>query len=147
LCDACPEGYLCKSGVTETCPDYHYCDGDASFQFGKLCPSGTFAEAGIVGQTGDYNCTICGPSEFCLASRIVGKCAPGYICLEGADSHTPDLDEKAYACPLGYYCEEGEDAPVLCPIGTFTFETGGKQVSECTTCLSGFYCNYDEIEP
>lgn len=36
---------------------------------------------------------------------------------------------------------------MLCPIGTFTNQTAAKQVSECTVCQPGKYCNYDSTIP
>ena len=60
----------------------------------------------------------------------MGDCAPGYICVTEADSHTPNatnLTDKAYPCPLGFYCSEGAQAPTKCPPATFTFELAAKQ--------------------
>jgi hypothetical protein len=93
------------------------------------------------------DCKSCPATKFCQSSRIVNDCAPGYLCLEEADSHTPDIEDKAYPCPLGYYCSEGTSSPVLCPLGTFTNTTAAKQLSECTICQPGKYCNYDSRIP
>lgn len=93
------------------------------------------------------DCISCPATKFCQSSRIVNDCAPGYICLEEADAHKPDITDKAYACPLGFWCGEGTQSPVLCPIGTFTNTTAAKQVSECTVCQPGKFCNYDSRIP
>jgi hypothetical protein len=65
------------------------------------------------GFNGTGNCTDCPAGEFCTAGKITGDCAPGYVCLQKANQHTPSLQDDndnnvdAYPCPLGYYCEEG----------------------------------------
>ena len=130
---------ICTNGgeQEDECPPYHYCDGDIEYAKGKLCPNGFYGEDGVYGYTKPENCTACVEGQFCTAGRIVGDCAPGYVCLEQADSHTPNNDtlaDKAYPCPLGNYCEEGATEPVRCPEGTFTFELGAKQETECTVC-------------
>ena len=85
-------------------------------------------------------------TKFCQASVIVEKCAPGYVCIEESDSHTPNIFEKAFPCPTGYYCEEGAQSPILCPEGTFTNENAAKQMSECTICQPGKFCNLEANE-
>ena len=75
------------------------------------------------------DCLACPQGMFCTAGQRVGDCAAGYICLEEADSHTPNstaLEAKAYPCPLGYYCEEGVEVPERCPGATYTFDVAAK---------------------
>ena len=43
-------------------------------------------------------------------------------------------------CLLGYYCEEGTSDPTACPPGTFGAATGLRNVTECTACTAGNYC-------
>jgi hypothetical protein len=103
--------------------------------FGRLCHNGTYGieldNDDTYGFNDTGNCTACPPSQFCTAGRITGDCAPGYVCLRNANQHTPDIEDDdgnvkdAYACPLGYYCEEGTENPERCPLGTFTFQKGG----------------------
>ena len=135
-CKACEEGFICSAGIKEICPNYRYCDGLGSeYTFGQLCPNGTYGieldDDDDYGFNGTVNCTACPAAQFCTAGRITGDCAPGYVCLQNANQHTPNIEdaegnnEDAYPCPLGYYCEEGTEFPELCPLGTFTFEEGG----------------------
>jgi len=133
-----------------TCPQYHFCDGNTEYPLGKLCENGFYGLDGITGMTEKANCTACPQAVFCTSGRIVGDCAPGFICVEQADSHTPmndTLADKAYPCPLGFYCNEGAQEPTKCPPATFTFEIGAKQETECTICQAGWYCPYEGTEP
>jgi hypothetical protein len=34
-----------------------------------------------------------------------GKCATGYICLEGASASKPTDGTTGFICPLGHYCD------------------------------------------
>ena len=124
--------------MKQQCPQYHYCDGkNTDYPLGKLCENGFYGIDGISGYSAAGNCTACPNAKFCTAGRIVGNCAPGYICVTEADSPTPQnatLKDKAYPCPLGYYCAEGAQKPTKCPPATFTFEIAAKQESECTIC-------------
>jgi hypothetical protein len=148
-CDPCPSGYTCKAGLQEKCPEYKICVTAESFShpYAKTCKSGFYLKQRERGKASHNECIPCPESKFCIASRIVDDCAPGYVCFTEADEHTPNIPNKAYPCPLGYYCNEGASSPVLCPIGTFTNDTAAKQVSECTICSPGKYCNYESRIP
>jgi hypothetical protein len=43
-------------------------------------------------------------------------------------------------CFSGSYCPMGTTTPVACPAGTFGATTGLRNVTECTPCTAGFYC-------
>jgi hypothetical protein len=46
-CDACTDGYYCINGGEEMpCPAYHYCDGNTTYPYGKLCDNGFYGLAG-----------------------------------------------------------------------------------------------------
>lgn len=46
-----------------------------------------------------------------------------------------------YGCDLtGFYCEEGTVDPEACPPGTFGSTVGLRNVTECTLCSPGYYC-------
>lgn len=141
----------CKNGGQQlACEPYHYCDGNTTYPYGKLCENGFYGTATGTGWSDAANCTACINAKFCTGGHIVGDCAPGYICVTEADSHTPNatnLTDKAYPCPLGYYCSEGAQAPTKCPPATFTFELAAKQETECTICQMGYYCPFDESIP
>lgn len=48
-------------------------------------------------------------------------------------------NNNCIACPNGYYCPSGAIKPIECPLGTFSYSTGG--ISKCTTCSPGYYAN------
>ena len=44
-------------------------------------------------------------------------------------------------CPVGYYCVNGTGYnPAACPAGTYSNTTGLAEVSQCTPCDPGYYC-------
>ena len=71
------------------CPEFHYCDGNTTYPYGKLCDNGSYGIAAETAYVNQANCTACPSTQFCTAGQIVGDCAPGYICTGSADSHTP----------------------------------------------------------
>lgn len=107
------------------CPADRICDRDATYiddgyMYGHLCANGFYTD-GEEGYDSEDYCNSCDPGYFCMGGQKTGECAAGYICIEEADTHTPDIDNKAYPCPMGYYCEPGSSAPQRCPIKTYTF--------------------------
>lgn len=44
-------------------------------------------------------------------------------------------------CPVGNYCPVGSGAPTPCPRGTYTNTEGLANVTQCTSCDPGKYCN------
>lgn len=160
-CNRCPSGFTCKAGIQEQCPQFRVCmmDDSARYPYARFCPGGFYLDAKMTGIKADGECLSCPSTKFCQASVIVDKCAPGYVCIEESDSHTPNKDyvetasqnwnlqPKSFPCPIGYYCEEGAQQPIRCPEGTFTNETAAKQMSECTVCQPGKYCNYESRYP
>ena len=71
-------------------------------------------------------------------------CPAGLECPEGM-YRQPDLTNNY--CRKGYYCPRGDinPYPVPCPTGTYSENTGLKQVSECTACTAGWYCNQEGL--
>lgn len=49
-------------------------------------------------------------------------------------------------CPQGYYCPPGTAGVfVPCPVGTFGARNQLTNVSECTLCTGGSYCNQENL--
>lgn len=48
-----------------------------------------------------------------------------------------------YLCTAGHYCPEGTINPLKCPAGTFSNQHGNVNISQCTACTTGLYCQYD----
>ena len=96
----------------------------------------------------------------------VGKCDPGFYCLEGSTTPRPmetyaglpDREVKLVAklsstatkytlvgggvCPTGHYCPAGTkkatDHP--CPVGKYSLTRGLSTQDECHPCPEGFFC-------
>lgn len=48
------------------------------------------------------------------------------------------------ACPAGFYCPESTGYVwQSCPAGTFSSMTGLANVTQCTQCTSGYYCDVE----
>jgi len=148
-CKNCEAGTICQQNSIKLCPAYRICDYNTTtsttseiFLYGHLCNNGFYTE-NAEGMASTASCMSCSATFYCMASQRVDNCAPGYICVTEADTHKPNITSKAYPCPLGYYCPEGAEAPIRCPMKTYTFEEAGKQVSECTICKMGWYCSID----
>lgn len=86
-------------------------------------------------------CVVLFPGRYyCPGGGIITPtllCSAGYYCEQGAETSTPIQGMDANICPQGYYCEEGTDAPVQCPLGTFSNQTGLKNLTDCTPCPQG----------
>lgn len=48
---------------------------------------------------------------------------------------------KGAECPTGSYCEQGSAFPTPCPTGRYSAATGNTQLSDCTKCDAGKYCD------
>jgi hypothetical protein len=73
-----------------------------------------------------YTPKLCIPSYYCLQGVATNKpsiykkispqiCLPGFYCSKGAGTMA-----GTGFCPLGYFCPEGTEYPILTPPGTFT---------------------------
>ena len=50
--------------------------------------------------------------------------------------------DRADTCPTGYYCPETTGADLMpCPAGTYNPITGIHNITQCTQCDGGSYCN------
>ena len=72
-----------------------------------------------------------------------GPCSAGYICISGATTAQPTDGITGKVCPQGSYCPEGSSVKTKCPKGTFGGSTGLQNMTECTACTPGDYCNID----
>ena len=64
---------------------------------------------------------------------MCSPCTPGHYCITGS---------SPAACPAGFYCPEGTGHVwESCPAGTFSSETGLHNISQCTECTGGYYCD------
>ena len=79
------------------------------------------------------------------------QCPAGTYNLDSGQSVCPDCPEGYYCdlpgtsvlqqCPAGSYCPSGSDAPIPCPEGTFSSTAQLSNVTQCSPCTPGKYCD------
>ncbi|WAR09797.1 hypothetical protein MAR_034873 [Mya arenaria] len=129
----CPPGtYLPTTGAqTESeciaCTQGYYCDG-----YGHYCPIGSHEEircdsGTYQDETGQSTCKECPQGHFC------------------DNTIAPVVLFNSSICPQGYFCPAGTNysTQYRCPMGTFGNSTGLYQISECTPCPGGYYCDQE----
>ena len=125
-CDDCTAGYYCPTAAM-TAP--------------LVCGTGYYSPPAQI------NCTTCDPGRYCNSNTTsetlmnTEKICPAGVECPGGVAVQPDLVQNE--CRSGYYCPQGDvnPYPVPCPIATYSNETGLKQVSQCSDCTAGYYCN------
>ncbi|XP_023933458.1 uncharacterized protein LOC106181652, partial [Lingula anatina] len=153
-CLPCDAGYFCAAaGQSEICPVGYYCPEGTGLDI-KSCPRGTYSD-----QTGLYDlnqCKPCPAGQHCDSEHLgspSGNCAAGHWCIIGVDRPYPDgtnqtdaINETCYdwrqlgyggRCPVGHYCPQSSQYPVVCANGTYADEEG---LEACKTCPQGYYC-------
>jgi hypothetical protein len=146
-CVTCQPGKYCTGGQPEPdgdCASGYYCTGGAdkaqpdNDAVGGICRKGTYCPAGST------NPTECDPGKYCSTiglGAVTGDCNAGFYCLGGAQTATPKDAITGNICPYGYYCEVASIYPKPCPRGSYSRKLGLTDVSECTDCVRGSYCN------
>jgi hypothetical protein len=139
-CISCPAGHYCEgmgnAAPTGLCLDGYYCVG------GSYLPTQNETEPGHYSIKGATNQTECSPGTYNMQYRQTScsACPEGFYCpISGLVTYIP------YPCTVGHYCPIGTIDPVKCPAGTFSDAIGNKNVSECTPCTSGYYCQLDGL--
>ncbi|OAF72051.1 hypothetical protein A3Q56_00182 [Intoshia linei] len=123
----CAEGYFCESGVFSKKP---YINGGFC-KVGFYCPLGSsFA----------FKCTAGKYCDRSVLSKVSGDCNEGYYCPIGSKSRF----EKP--CPIAHYCTAGSDYPTRCPAGTYSNMLRLVKLSDCLSCIAGYYCSMPGID-
>ncbi|GIQ87851.1 hypothetical protein KIPB_009982, partial [Kipferlia bialata] len=141
-CLACPAGAYCPDSAMETytsCPEGNYCEGSTITP--TECPVGTYrSDPGGVDVDG---CSACSGGKACTVTGLDTPdvdCQAGYYCTSGAETMTPTDGVTGDVCPAGNYCPAGSSAPTVCPVGTWSPDTGNTKLEDCVTCSPGKYC-------
>lgn len=145
VCLQCTPGYYCTQGSSpDPCPAGFYCP-EGTGHVWQSCPPGTFSSAtGLENMT---QCTQCTGGYYCSGYNLTsetGQCDAGYYCRSGSDSNQPNgatSTGDAGPCPVGHYCTAQTQEPTDCPAGTFNNGTMLMSVTECQSCLPGYYCD------
>ncbi|KAK2153849.1 hypothetical protein LSH36_283g03025, partial [Paralvinella palmiformis] len=139
----CTEGYYCRqyaSSATpsqgqdaDQCPAGFYCpEGTAE---PLKCPLGTYSSnVMLISETQCLNCT---PGYYCgdlNLTTLSGQCSAGFYCPQGATV------ANYLSCPEGHYCPVRTDNPHPCPAGTYSNITNLAELTQCTNCPGGYYC-------
>ena len=118
-CTTCPAGYHCHVGTAgfpthqHLCPLGHYCEGG---QAPVPCEAGTYGA--LHGLTSQAQCQPCQPGQYCQAGSTHGQ-----------------------PCPPGHFCPQSrQEAPTLCPPGTYNTGSGARDSSKCRNCPAGHFC-------
>nr|XP_006821767.1 PREDICTED: uncharacterized protein LOC100369099 [Saccoglossus kowalevskii] len=152
----CPAGMWCKEGRstapdlnTDPCPQGHYClrgDVDA---YPRPCPEGTYTDQNGTMQESD--CVLCPAGYYCNDTGLTAPAPPdgitGGLCPAGG--YCPAGSAVPAPCPVGYYSNStGSKRPEDCIAcdpgyfnGTFVFDTGRQELSQCDECTPGKYCS------
>lgn len=142
--DLCDAGYFCKQGAKSAtpnqglhaniCPVGFYCPQGTNDP--EPCPKGTYNNR--TGLEKIQDCIDCPAGEYCQEISLIktsGLCTAGYYCEINSNSSTRTI------CPAGSYCPDGSPSPTPCPRGTFSTTLGLANVTQCTQCTPGSYCN------
>lgn len=152
-CKLCPAGYYCdnSSGVIVInddikCPRGYYCPPGTRHSQQWPCPLGTFGN--LTGFNSSMDCTPCSPGMYCGSiglTKPTDQCAERYYCRVYAETSTPSQGSNANICPQGSYCPKGSEQPIPCIPGTYGASTGLANVSDCTQCTGGKYCELNGL--
>ncbi len=141
-CAVCPAGMVCVIGtaVPVVCPIGSYCPPGTQSSLQFRCPVGTFGAS--LGLSTLSSCSACLAGMACTASGLSQpdvSCSAGYFCLGGAASSTPLDGITGNVCPMGHYCPINSMSPVPCPAGSFSPNTGNRNMSDCQNLPVGLF--------
>ncbi|CAC5381825.1 unnamed protein product [Mytilus coruscus] len=146
-CTACPPGYYCETqGLampTGECDGGWYCIEGSEFAQPNVVAQGGECQAGNFCPNGSSSQTPCTPGYYCDnngLSNETGLCSAGYYCNGGSSTPTPVGQAYGDVCQMGQYCPIGSPSGTNCPPGTYLNTTGSTDLSDCHTCLQGYYC-------
>ncbi|XP_038634721.1 multiple epidermal growth factor-like domains protein 6 [Scyliorhinus canicula] len=102
---------------------------------------------------GSVSCDPCLLGHYCdsertswevMSTRLI--CPAGMVCPAGL-GRVPDPSKDA--CPVGYYCLQGniDPNPRACPNGTYGDQEGLVDKSQCVPCPAGEYCYTEGTKP
>ena len=128
VCNACPAGGWCPSGLTFTpCTN-----GTFNNKTGMLDSSAcTQCQAGYFSQQGQTVCVACSPGSF--SDQGAAVCSQ---CLAGSYSNQ-NAAATCTGCMAGSMSSDGSSFCAMCPAGSISAAAS----STCTSCLAGYYSN------
>ncbi|XP_035765653.1 zonadhesin [Neolamprologus brichardi] len=138
----CPKGSysplqgLTSAGQCLVCPAGQFCGSEGLVEPSGSCAAGFLCLTGakVPNPTDNRTGSLCPPGIFCQQGLRAGDCCLGFYCDWGSSK----ADQAV--CPAGFFCPSGTPAPVPCPAGTFSSQTGNMHQYNCTICTPGYYC-------
>ncbi|RUS80922.1 hypothetical protein EGW08_011303, partial [Elysia chlorotica] len=151
-CTNCTAGYYCQGVAntvpTDQCLPGYYCPGgqDTPSPSEYLCWQGHYCEIGSATPTSCLN----GTYQLNQGQSDCIDCSPGYYCDPfEANVTIPNAGPVVTPspCPVGYYCPVKTSAKQSfpCPAGTFGPDEYYSDISNCTECTAGSYCERDGL--
>lgn len=119
------------------CMPGYYCSGNA------MVPTQYEVQPGYFSHSAASNQTACYPGTYSMEhlQSICLDCEAGYYCpISGLSSYSN------YICDAGHYCPPNTINPLRCPSGKFSPTTGNIDLSNCTPCTTGYYCEMDGLQ-
>ena len=138
----CAPGYFCfRAAWTDKPQDYNnFTSGDC------LCPTnstGGECQEGFYCPEGSHEPIPCLGGFYCEGNgkdTVTGPCDAGYFCTSGAKVPRPSDGVTGDICLPGRFCPAQTKVPELCPVGTYSNNTGNEHQHNCTQCTPGSYC-------
>lgn len=137
-CLSCDPGKFCNStglsAVSGDCTQGFYCTGGASSSApidgttGNICPAGSYCPSGS-------------PQHLFCPNGTYTNHTGASACYDCPEGHYCVNKDRADLCPPGFYCPYQTGADLKpCPAGTYNPVSGLANVSQCTQCDGGKYC-------
>jgi len=111
------------------CPAGFYCPDPSRPDIQTGCPAGSFCPQGSLNPT---KCAS-GTYQPYMYQATCLDCPLGFVCSQTDTSF-------ALVCPQGMYCPAKTETPKPCPIGTYNPVWGLSTLTQCFSCLEGYYC-------
>ena len=159
-CLTCTGGFYCQiddntgSIIQQPCDPGYYCEDD-SYNYSptqNICPPGYKCPSTNSAGTATPEPCIGTSYQNNYGSTSCKNCPAGYMCECDTNCAATNNDTLQAAstnfvqCELGYYCEQGKEK-VKCPVGTYGQVSGLGDVSMCSACLNGYYCDEEGMTP
>lgn len=134
FCVSCPPGHYCASDAspapTGLCEAGFYCTGGANNSRQFTTPAGHFSLEGA------STPVPCDAAQYAPETNMTTclECEAGYYCPNQGTVNYVD-------CAQGTYCPASSYVPKPCPRSTYGASANLKDVSECTDCDPGTYCD------
>ena len=115
---------------------FHFDQGLLNSNIQFFYPQGTFGN--VTGLQNASGCTPCVAGWYCPSKGLslpFQKCTAGYWCISGSIEPAPTGKSYGVVCTSGSYCPRGTPAPVACPEGFYSNQTGKTKLNDCIGML------------